>query len=236
MCTVTFVRSGNKTIITSNRDEQVERQAIEPRSYTIGNKLLTFPKDPKAGGTWYATDLNGNVLVLLNGASEKHEWKPPYRKSRGLVVLDVLSSEVPIEAWLFMDLSDIEPFTLVLYADFALYQLRWDGKDKDTMELDPGQNHIWSSSTLYPKEIRENRAQWFAEFMGARETVSEAEMFQFHRYTKNENSQNGLVIDRPGFLKTISITQTVVEESAMVMTHYDLVAKQEFRNSFTIGR
>lgn len=234
MCTVTFVRSGTKTIITSNRDEQVERQAVEPRGYIIGGKTLTFPKDPKAGGTWYAVDQAGNVLVLLNGAFEKHDWNPPYRKSRGLILLDILSSDVPIEGWLGIDLSDIEPFTLVLFEDDALYQLRWDGSQKDTMELNPQQNHIWSSTTLYPKEIRENRAQWFAEFMSGKPIVTEADMFDFHRYTKSENSQNGLVIDRPGFLKTISITQTILQDSQLALHHYDLVSKQDFLQKFTI--
>lgn len=235
MCTVTFVRSGNKTIITSNRDEQVERQAVEPRNYTVGNKVLTFPKDPKAGGTWYAVDQTGNLIVLLNGAAEKHQWNPPYRKSRGLIVLEILSAEIPFEKWLEIDLDGIEPFTLVMLQKNELFQLRWDGKEKETVPLDVNGNHIWSSATLYPKDIRENRAQWFAEFMKGKKHVSEAEMFHFHRYTKPENSENGLVIDRPGFLKTISITQTVLQENRGLMMHHDLVAGNEYLHSYSIA-
>ena len=58
MCTVSFVASNGKIIITSNRDEQVIRPAIAPQKYTINNKTLLFPKDPKAGGTWYVVDEN----------------------------------------------------------------------------------------------------------------------------------------------------------------------------------
>jgi hypothetical protein len=234
MCTVTFVRSGNKTIITSNRDEQVERQAIGPRNYTIGNKILIFPKDPRAGGTWYAIDNMANVLVLLNGAMEKHQWKPPYRKSRGLIVVEILSSENPLSNWETINLHNIEPFTLVLLQKNSLFQLRWDGTNKEALSLDFQHNHIWSSATLYPKEIRANRSEWFKEFMAGRELVSPADMFEFHRYTKSENSANGLVIDRPGFLKTISITQTVIEENVISMTHYDLISGERFQNSFEI--
>ena len=234
MCTVTFVCSGNKKIITSNRDEQVIRQAIEPKKYLVGNKNITFPKDPKAGGTWYAVDEFGNVLVLLNGAAEKHEWHPPYRKSRGIILLDILSAKVPSEMWNQIDLDNIEPFTLVLFQNHAdLFQMRWDGNQKSTVVLNPDENHIWSSATLYPKEIREKREKWFAKFMDGRTSVSEDDLFQFHRYTKKDNSENGLVIDREGFLKTISITQTIINADAIVMKHFDLVDNITSETAFT---
>jgi uncharacterized protein with NRDE domain len=54
-----------------------------------------LPEDPKAGGTWYVVDENGTVLVLLNGAEEKHTIKLSYRKSRGLIVLDIIGNVSP---------------------------------------------------------------------------------------------------------------------------------------------
>ena len=56
-----------------------------------------------------------------------------------------------------VDLEEIEPFTLVLFQEGNLYQLRWNEIEKSTLNLDVNQKHIWSSSTLYPKEIRKNR-------------------------------------------------------------------------------
>ena len=223
MCTVTFVNSGNQKIITSNRDEQVIRQAIEPKTYQISNKQLTFPKDPKAGGTWYAADAHGNVLVLLNGAAETHVRHLPYKKSRGIILLDILSSREPKQAWSDIDLDNIEPFTLVLYYENDLFQMRWDGNIKESITLDVNQNYIWSSSTLYSKEIRKNREKWFAEFIKNKPEATADEMFDFHRHTEPNNAQNGLVIDREGFLKTISITQTILCKNQLVMKHYDLV-------------
>ena len=70
-----------------------ETKAIGP-----GEKII-FPKDPKAGGTWYAIDEFGTILVLLNGADEKHKVQLPYRKSRGLIVLDIISSGSPKDFW-----------------------------------------------------------------------------------------------------------------------------------------
>lgn len=232
MCTVSFVCSNRKIIITSNRDEQLIRPAIAPQNYAINHKKLCFPKDPKAGGTWYAVDENANVLVLLNGADEKHQWNPPYRRSRGLIVLDLLGSNSAIQSWDTIDLNNIEPFTLVLYQDQQLYQLRWNGTQKETTKLDANQSHIWSSATLYPKPIREQRLQWFTTFLDTNPEVTETEMFQFHRHTETANHEHGLVINRHNKLKTLSITQSVIEQNKITLHHHDLIEQQDFYNTF----
>lgn len=235
MCTVSFVASNGKTIITSNRDEKVIRpSAIEPKNYLINNKNIIFPKDPKAGGTWFAVDDLGTTLVLLNGANEKHTVKSSYRKSRGLIVLEMISSFSPKDFWQEIDLENIEPFTLVLFQNKALYQLQWNGITKNTKSLDTKKNHVWSSVTLYPKEIRENRADWFHSFLDANSIISETEMLHFHRYTEEENQENGLVINRKEELKTLSITQSVTEMNKVAILHYDLIASKDFETAFII--
>jgi hypothetical protein len=232
MCTVSFVHSNGKIIITSNRDEQVARPAIEPRNYLINQKNLFFPKDPKAGGTWFVVDDCANVLVLLNGAEEKHQWNPPYRRSRGLIVLDLFSSESAISAWETIALENIEPFTIVLFQDQQLYQLRWDGHNKTAQNLNSEGNHIWSSSTLYSKEIRDQRRKWFSTFLDTTPELTFEEMFRFHRYTGADNAQHGLIINRNDELKTLSITQSVIERNKNTVTHHDLIAEKKFSNTF----
>jgi len=223
MCTVSFVANNDKIIITSNRDEAVLRPALQPETYLINNKKITFPKDPKAGGTWYATNEYGTVLVLLNGADEKHKHRPPYSRSRGLIVLEIISSDSSILHWNAIDLNGVEPFTLVLYEDSKLYQLRWNEIEKSRIDLDASQPHIWSSSTLYPKEIREQRSEWFYRFMENKKDITETELFHFHRYTENSNVENGLIINRNDALKTLTITQTVIHNQRLTMNHYDLM-------------
>lgn len=233
MCTVSFVQANGKIIITSNRDEKVIRpNAIEPRTYHLNNKKIIFPKDNKAGGTWYAIDEHSNVLVLLNGAEEKHVLKERYRKSRGLIVLDLIGAESPLEAWNDIDLENIEPFTLVLFESQKLYQLRWNEEDKSSLELDTNKSHIWSSSTLYSAAIREKRADWFYTFLDTKPEVNEEELFNFHRYTEAENNEHGLVINRNDFLKTLSITQTILEQNKVAIHYSDLIAEKDYSNIF----
>ena len=233
MCTVSFVNANGKIIITSNRDEKTLRpNAIEPKNYLINNKKIIFPKDKKAGGTWYAINENSTVLVLLNGADEKHILKESYRKSRGLIVLELISSESVLAVWNAIDLDTIEPFTLVLFENQKLYQLRWNEIEKSALELDTAQSHIWSSSTLYSKEIREKRANWFYNFLDTKPEVNAEELFNFHRYTEAENTEHGLVINRNDALKTLSITQTVIEKNKVAIHYNDLIAERDFSNTF----
>ena len=233
MCTVSFVNANGKIIITSNRDEKTLRpNAIEPKNYVINNKKIIFPKDKKAGGTWFAIDEHSTILVLLNGADEKHILRESYKKSRGLIVLDLISTKSVIHTWKFVDLSDIEPFTLVLYENQKLYQLWWNESEKNTLELDTNQSHIWSSSTLYSREIREKRANWFYNFLDTKPEVNAGELFDFHRYTEEENTEHGLVINRNNTLKTLSITQTVIEKNKVEIHYNDLIAERDFSNTF----
>ncbi|MBC7523162.1 MAG: NRDE family protein [Flavobacterium sp.] len=235
MCTVSFVTANNQFIITSNRDEKVVRPAIEPQKYLINNTNIIFPKDPKAGGTWYAVSENGTILVLLNGASEKHEVANHYRKSRGLIVLDLISSNLMVlEFWKTIVLDNIEPFTLVLFQDKKLYQLRWDGNYKEAINLDETKSYIWSSSTLYSKDIRENRASWFRVFLDTTSAITPTAMLNFHRYTEEDNFENGLVINRNQLMQTLSITQAVVDKEKVTLNYYDLQTQKDFINLFSI--
>lgn len=233
MCTVSFVNSREGVIITSNRDEKVIRpSAVAPKNYCQNGKNIMYPKDAKAGGTWFVIDEKETVLVLLNGGKIKHVPALFYRKSRGLIALDIISSESPKDFWDQINLEDIEPFTLVLYQKEKLYELIWDGLIKVKTVLDSNKNHIWSSVTLYPKEIREKRADWFFDFLKEKKEISALEMLDFHRNTEQDDSENGLVINRENVLKTLSITQSVIEKNKCVLRYYDLVKTQDFLSSF----
>jgi uncharacterized protein with NRDE domain len=233
MCTVSFVNNNGVVVITSNRDEQVIRpSAIVPRNYCLNSKNIMYPKDPKAGGTWFAVDENGTVLVLLNGGIKKHNPVFPYRKSRGLIALDIISSSSPKDFWNEINLEDIEPFTVVLYQNEELYELIWDGNTKWKTLFDASKNHIWSSVTLYSEEIRKKRSQWFFNFLKDKNEISTLDMLDFHRNTQNDDSENGLIINRENTLKTLSVTQVVIKQNKGTMKYFDLIKTEDFSTSF----
>jgi uncharacterized protein with NRDE domain len=228
MCTVSFIATKTGAIITSNRDENILRTALAPQKYLYNQKSIIYPKDSTAGGTWYATDGISKVVVLLNGATEKHTHNPPYRRSRGLIVLDLISVKNTLSDWQIIDLIDVEPFTIVLFSKNKLHQLQWNGQFKSQLALDASQNHIWSSSTLYDAAIRTRRAEWFAAFLEREATLSPKKMLDFHRYTGSSDDMNGLVICRNDVLKTLSITQTIASATSIQMHYYDLISDEKF--------
>ena len=137
MCTVTFIPSEDKYFITSNRDEKkLRKEALPPKTYAFGDANIIFPKDEGAGGTWIAMHENGNAVVLLNGGFVKHAPAPPYKKSRGVVLLEVISHPKPFEQFQAAMLAGIEPFTLVLLDNNNLYECRWDSQEKHMRHLD----------------------------------------------------------------------------------------------------
>src|SRR5215203_4046611 len=113
MCTVTFIPLSDRVFITHNRDEQKSRtKALPPANYIINDQTVLFPKDSQGGGSWIGINKRGHSAVLLNGAFDKHIQAPSYRKSRGLILLDILASHDLLQTFQTIDLENIEPFTL----------------------------------------------------------------------------------------------------------------------------
>jgi hypothetical protein len=44
--------------------------------------------------------------------------------------------------WNTIDLDRIEPFTIVLFQDQELFQLRWNGADKEAIKLDANEAYL----------------------------------------------------------------------------------------------
>ena len=221
MCTVTFVPTENGYILTSNRDETILRgRALPPKVYVGNYKNLVYPKDPKANGTWIVHD-NYNCAILLNGAEEKHQHRTDYRKSRGLILLDIFDAKNALEEWESIDLNNIEPFTIVMFYENALYQLRWNEIKKTKVNLSTSENYIWSSSTLYSKEIREHRKILFKKHL-EKSNYSANEILDFHQFKDEEYLDNTIVIKRNDHLKTVSITQFIFEINTIKLNYIDL--------------
>lgn len=223
MCTVTFINHNGKVIITSNRDEKITRpKAINPKTYFQKVKKIFYPKDPKAGGTWYVVDEYGNVIVLLNGAEEKHIVKEKYRKSRGVIVIEIIESEKLLDTWEKLDLIDIEPFTLIVYTNNRLYKLQWNEEEKIKIEVDLKKPQIWSSSTLYSNEMRKNKEKLFEDFIKNEKNLNSQSVLKFHKFTQNINFSNDIVTNNDSILKTLSITQTVIHKNKLNFKYLDL--------------
>jgi len=237
MCTVSFIPQKNKAIISSNRDEKQGRSlAIPPKLYHLRSGKSVFPKDADAGGTWLAVHENGNMVVFLNGAFVKHEPKPPYRKSRGLVLIDLIDQENPYAQFLSTDLLGIEPFTAIIYEHAQLYECRWDGQKKYHTELDPSLPHIWSSATLYDDAIARKRKQWFTAWLEKNPNPTETDILHFHQFTGDGDKHNDLLMDRDGLVATVSISLVAISDEHAFLHYLDIKANQSYEYELALTK
>lgn len=217
MCTVTFLPFENDDfILTSNRDVPfVRKKALPPQKYTHKGIQLIYPKDGEAGGTWIGSSEQKRLICLLNGGFKNHRRKPEYARSRGAIVLDLLIAHDIVQDCKTIDLTGIEPFTLVIVEwDFKLFlfEFVWDGVQKH-MKILPLEPKIWSSSTLYSDAVKEQRQEWFSDWLQknyASDRKNKPEVLQksildFHHRAGTGNPENDVLMQRE-HTGTVSIT------------------------------
>ncbi|MCX7744465.1 MAG: NRDE family protein [Flavobacteriales bacterium] len=216
MCTVTYIPTRNGFFLTSNRDESPTRITETPKPYELWNGLchVVFPRDTQAGGSWIAMASNGQVACLLNGAFIKHERQLPYRKSRGLILLEYFENYSPLQFAEQVDLHQIEPFTLLMINQDEFCELRYDGSERHIRILDKAQPYIWSSATLYNLEESYQKEQHFMEWLHSEPSLNVHSIMKFHGL----NNCKGFLLDRPQ-VKTVSIT-TVYQQLHIQDMHY----------------
>jgi uncharacterized protein with NRDE domain len=223
MCTVTFIPLQDKVFITSNRDEHFTRKpALLPMVYKFESGRMVYPKDGDAGGTWIAMHNNGNAMVLMNGAFKRHKVQRPYRKSRGVVFLDIFDAISPVERFDHADLVGIEPFTLVAWVKHSLWEMRWDGTEKYILAVVATQPAMWCSATLYDEAVIEKRRAWFYKWLQENPYPNGEEIRRFHEFAGDGDSNNDLRMNRDGILKTVSITGMELSVENAVMHYKDL--------------
>jgi len=235
MCTVSFIYKGNKDfMLISNRDEAVNRKTIAPKLYEENGVALLYPKDEFAGGTWIGSSSKNRLLCLLNGSFVKHERKLSYKKSRGVLVKELLAVDDVSKELDLYDFEGIEPFTLIVVdwnSDLKLIELAWDGGNVQITSL-PLEPKIWSSSTLYNTEMKLMRKQWFEEFLSQNGSSSK-EMLYFHEYYGVGDSMLDLKIDR-GLLKTVSITMFEKKNTNIQVVYKDLLQQETEKLKFNM--
>jgi hypothetical protein len=237
MCTVTFIPAGDTYLITSNRDEKSYRkQAMAPAIYHNGDVSLLYPKDADAGGTWIAVSDKGQTGILLNGAFHRHIPKPPYKKSRGLALLDILLNETPLNKFLRFDLENIEPFTLILLDNTLLHECRWDGHEKYHRLLEKTRPLIWSSATLYDEEVAQKRQQWFEKWLKNNPIPSIKDALDFHQFGGDGDEYNDLRMNRDGKVFTVSVTGIELNNEKAVMHYLDLKDNKTHRHQMHFMR
>jgi hypothetical protein len=222
MCTVTYVPLSERDfILTSSRDVPFSREKADfPKKEENNGIKLWYPKDGKAGGTWIGTSSKNRLICLLNGGFEYHTSRANYRKSRGLIVKELLKSDDIKIALEEVDLVDIEQFTLIVVDwndSLKLMEFVWDGSQKHLKEM-PQEFHIWSSSTLYDAEVKKLRKDWFKDWQ-QKNDQSQKSILEFHHEAGIGDPHLDVLMNR-GMGGTVSIT-SILKKEASIHWHYE---------------
>jgi hypothetical protein len=161
----------------------------------------------------------------LNGAFVKHIPKPPYRRSRGLVLLDFfdfISLELFIQLY---DFNGIEPFTLLVFSEpKVITEFRWDGNEIAHKNLDGNLPQIWSSSTLYDFEIRQKREQSFKLLVENKEDINVADLLQFHHFIGDTSQETSIKMElNANGVQTISVSCIESTDAVFNFYYHDLI-------------
>jgi len=223
MCTLTYIPTSKDTFIwTQNRDESPLRTANN--LVYAPNNAWVYPQEPQSGGTWISITKSGKVVSLLNGAFEQNEYVPSI-KSRGIMVLDFLAYTCLSDFVETYNFVDIEPFTMVVYEHNSLWEFRWDKSQKYLKELNILQPQIWSSSTMYPQDIKNLRREWFNDYLKKDSIPTRSSVLDFHHHAGTGDLRNDLLMDRK-IVKTVSITSIEKQAKKLEMTHYNLIREK----------
>ena len=233
MCTVTYIPLKDRVLFSSNRDENPRRKpALAPRPVQGKIHELLYPADGAAGGSWIGLNNSGNLIIVLNGGFIDHIRKPKYRKSRGLIMTELLDSRNIIDDWYEIDLEDIEPFTIIAYFHHTLHQLTWTGFEKSHLIPDPTMPHIWSSATLYNTQAKEQRRQWFYHFIHTNPSPSSSDLLQYFLYGAPQDYYNGFNMNRNELVKTCSISVVDIQKYGARFLYHDVILADTVEASF----
>ncbi len=234
MCTVTYIPLGNSDfILTSNRDIPFTRENAEhPKKKVENGVLMHYPKDGKAGGTWIGFSSKKRLICLLNGGFEYHTSKEKYTKSRGLIVKELLKVDDIRTGLTKVLLKGVEQFTLTIVdwnKSLELIEFVWDGSDKH-LKIMSQEPHIWSSSTLYDKSVKQLRYDWFATWQKENGSLSDSEasgegfqksILDFHHNAGIGDKFIDVKMNR-GLGGTVSITSVKKEGNDITMLYEDV--------------
>jgi uncharacterized protein with NRDE domain len=241
MCTLSFYpkSDNNGFVFTFNRDEMPDRSTVE--IVNDAERGLIYPKDALHGGTWLAfSPANGRFTCLLNGAFERHERVLPYRKSRGLVLLESFNYADISAFWDNYDWANIEPFTMISGQDNQFLEIRWDGNMRHMRQIDVKKPQIWSSATLYNHAARSQREKHFSKFLTLQKDKIEAsDLWQFHQIPDAENPEMGILMRRPlGQPCTVSISQITysILPQTIEFQYYELREHKISKHQFLYGK
>ena len=141
------------------------------------------------------------------------------------IELNLSCPNIAGKAQIGYDFEGIDPFTLIIVdssAALKIYELRWDEVAVSFKQLPNDKPQIWSSATLYPKAIADQRIGWFKDWLIRYQEYQQTEIIDFHKNGGRGDLWNNFIMKRGDNLQTVSIT-SIEKSQGFEMVYEDLL-------------
>lgn len=168
MCTVTILPGGHSTLITMNRDEQINREEEKPAWRDYEGVKIAAPLDIDSSGTWVGLNREGVVACLLNRYDDVDSY---FARSRGDIVFDILKQgDLPsIYKWIENEFnySGYNPFKVLIVKDSHLLVYDFDGNSFSNQNQPLDTPIMFTSSSWKAEDVVRWRHEQFKVWMDA---------------------------------------------------------------------
>lgn len=238
MCTLTYIpKEKGEFILTHSRDESVKRRlAAPPVKRKINGTDHIFPIDPVGMGTWIGGSESGRTAALINGGTREHLHNPPYRHSRGKVILDYFEVENFQEFYDLYQFEGLEPFTLLVFENGNIFKIIHDEDHTAYSQMDPDVPFLISSLSIYTDRSRSQRADAFLRWLDNRDGVDQKDILDFHNELVFEREPDKSKIPGDHILRTVSVTSILDSVSTVSINYHDLVNDIRFHTQMQTNR
>lgn len=239
MCTISIHRTGERLLVTMNRDEARTRGPELPPAVSSSGRSepeWLAPRDSDRGGTWIAVNTRGVVACLSNGylPDDPAPGLPGAvrgARSRGEIVPRVMKSgtldEVRKSIGYEIELAEYPSFKLVAATRYEAALWFWRGSgDLDEIAF-AGPWGVVSSSAWRTAEVDAWRVAEFERWRSAGAAMA-GTLPSFHLMQREGMEEWGPLTDRP-FSNTRSITQVEVDATHAIMRYWPRPAIDEKR-------
>lgn len=226
MCSFSWREIERGLCLAFNRDEANTRaKAVPPKAFEQAGIKYLMPIDPDAGGSWICVNQAGFAFALLNNYQGQLKPVQTPLQSRGSIIkaMALCDSFAKIEQCLnALDLTQFQPFTLVLLSEHHKWLWQYDGMSQQ-LQIQPLPQHYFSSAHPLAEQVLSERF----EYASQASLNSEQDLIKLHKshWPNNKNVQE---VDKTFSIcmhhergQTQSLTLITLSNDTAKMTYWD---------------
>lgn len=235
MSIISFIPNGKSWIITLSQDSNVPVDLIPPKQYNEFSGKLLFPKEAHIPGFCFIVHEKGWIGVILSLYPHSTLKESAHRLLLNKLLYDLFCQLDPLQYLKSLVFSDYEPFKLILFYKFNLYEFEWNGKILIDRYLSNQIIHYWENSPDLSKNWVSQRAKLFKDKLENPAFDLSHFIIAMHKKYGEEKQQFLNIYPEQTSFYNVAIIQVVVTDKVLRYYFYDLLHPQYFTHTSLIN-